>query len=128
VLVVEDNAVNALVVEAQLERLGCRCDIAADGEEALRRLSTASYELVLMDCMLPGISGFEVTRRWREIEQRQARPHLSIVALTANALASNVEEARAAGMDDFLTKPCTLDKLEAVLRRWMKQPDAEAQG
>ena len=128
VLVVEDNAVNALVVEAQLERLGCACDIAADGEEALRRLSTGDYELVLMDCMLPGISGFDVTRRWREIERRQQRRHLSIVALTANALASNVEQARAAGMDDFLTKPCTLDKLEAVLRRWKRQPDEASQG
>ncbi|WP_439385413.1 ATP-binding protein [Ideonella sp. YS5] len=121
VLVVEDNEVNALVVEAQLERLGRRCDIAADGEEALHRLCSGDYELVLMDCMLPGISGFEVTRRWREMERSRDLPHLPIVALTANALASNVEEARAAGMDDFLTKPCTLDKLEAVLRRWPVQ-------
>jgi len=122
VLVVEDNAVNALVVEAQLDRLGCRCDVAADGEEALRRLGSRRYDLVLMDCMLPGISGFEVVRRWRAEELQRGQPRVPIIALTANTLASNAQEARQAGMDDFLTKPCTLDKLEAALRRWHPGP------
>ncbi|WP_374562204.1 ATP-binding protein [Ideonella sp.] len=121
VLVVEDNAVNAMVVEAQLERLDCHCDIACDGEEALHRLAAGPYDLVLMDCMLPGISGYEVVRRWRQIEQERGLRRLPIVALTASALASNAEEARLAGMDDFLTKPCTLDKLSAVTRQWFDQ-------
>jgi len=120
VLVVEDNAINAMVVEAQLSRLGCACDVAVDGEEALQRLSATRYDLVLMDCMLPGISGFEATRRWRAIEAEQGGSRVTIVALTANALASNFDEARESGMDDFLTKPCTLDKLKAVLRQWQK--------
>ena len=120
VLVVEDNTINAMVVEAQLHRLGCSCDIAADGEEALQRLSSSSYSLVLMDCMLPGISGFEATRRWRAIETERAVTPVPIVALTANALASNLEKTREVGMDDFLTKPCTLDKLEAALRLWLR--------
>lgn len=130
VLVVEDNSINAMVVEAQLQRLGCSCDIAVDGEEALQRLvSDQHYDLVLMDCMLPGISGFDTTRRWRVIEEERAAGRLPIVALTANALASNLEETRAAGMDDFLTKPCTLDKLDAVVRHWLKVPaEEEASG
>lgn len=126
VLVVEDNAINAMVVEAQLQRLGCGCDIATDGEEALQRLSTGHYSLVLMDCMLPGISGFETTQRWRALEAKRGLKHLPIVALTANALASNLAETRTAGMDDFLTKPCTLDKLEAVLRTWLAPPGKTA--
>ncbi|MEK8029460.1 ATP-binding protein [Ideonella sp. DXS29W] len=122
VLVVEDNAINAMVVEAQLERLGCSCDVAIDGEEALQRLGSGQrYDLVLMDCMLPGISGFDATRRWRAIEREAGSGRLPIVALTANALASNLEETRAAGMDDFLTKPCTLDKLDAVVRHWLRE-------
>lgn len=124
VLVVEDNTINAMVVEAQLRRLGCTCDIAADGEEAIQRLSTGSYRLVLMDCMLPGISGFETTRRWRVLEAERGMNRLPIIALTANALASNLAETHEAGMDDFLTKPCTLDKLEAALRIWLKPNDA----
>jgi signal transduction histidine kinase/CheY-like chemotaxis protein len=126
VLVVEDNSINAMVVEAQLQRLGCSCDIAVDGEEALQRLgSQQRYDLVLMDCMLPGISGFEATRRWRTLEKGLGKERLPIVALTANALASNLEETRVAGMDGFLTKPCTLDKLEAVVRHWLKDRATE---
>src|SRR5436190_23718010 len=67
-----------MVVAAQLSRLGCTCDVAVDGEEALQRLSATRYELVLMDCMLPGISGFEATRRWRAIEAEQGGQHVPI--------------------------------------------------
>jgi CheY-like chemotaxis protein len=125
ILVVEDNAINAMVVEAQLGRLGCTCRVAADGEEALQRLaSNETFHLVLMDCMLPGITGMEVAKRWREIEAAKGLPHLPIVALTANALATNVQETKEAGMDDFLTKPCTLDKLEVAVGRWIGAPSA----
>ena len=115
VLVTEDNAVNAMVAEAQLASLGCTCDIAVDGEDALAHLGQREYDLVLMDCMLPGVSGYEATRVWREREQRERRARLPIIALTANVLASNVAEAREAGMDDFLTKPCSVEKLREAL-------------
>ena len=94
VLVTEDNAVNAMVVEAQLQSLGCTCDVAVDGE-----------------------AGYDATRTWREREARDLATHLPIIALTANALSSNVEQAREAGMDDFLTKPCALDDLRSALKR-----------
>ncbi len=117
VLVTEDNAVNAMVVEAQLESLGCTCDVAVDGEDALAHLSHHRYDVVLMDCMLPGMSGYDATRAWREREARESATHLPIIALTANALSSNIEQARDAGMDDFLTKPCARDDLRAALHR-----------
>ncbi|MCW7540647.1 ATP-binding protein [Aquabacterium sp. A7-Y] len=119
VLVVEDNTVNALVLEAQLAKLGCSCDIAVNGEDAMICLRGTRYDLVLMDCMLPGMSGSEVTQQWREQERQRGLPRLPIIALTANALASNVEDTQRAGMDDFMTKPCTVDKLASMLRRWL---------
>ena len=124
VLVVEDNAVNALLVEVQLGHLGYSCDIAADGEEAVERLSKGNYRLVLMDCMLPGISGLEATKRWRAREAMRGMKRVPVVALTANTLADNLAEARESGMDDFLSKPYTLDDLEAALRRWLESHDA----
>jgi hypothetical protein len=119
VLVVEDDAVNAMIAEAQLATLGCSCDVATEGHEALERMRTRRYDLVLMDCMLPGLSGYAVTAAWRGEEAALARPRVPIVALTANALSSNVQDCQAAGMDDYLTKPCTVDKLDAVLARWL---------
>jgi signal transduction histidine kinase/CheY-like chemotaxis protein len=121
ILVVEDDPVNAMIAEAQLARLGCSCDIAIDGKEALQRLRGGHYDLVLMDCMLPGMSGYEASAAWRTEEEAGARPRVPIVALTANVLASNAEQCRQAGMDDYLTKPCTLEKLGAVLGRWLQK-------
>lgn len=118
-LVVEDDPVNGMIAEAQLARLGCSCDIAIDGKEALQRLRDGAYDLVLMDCMLPGLSGYATTQAWRAEEQASGRPRLPIVALTANALSSNAEQCARAGMDDYLTKPCTVEKLDLALRRWL---------
>ncbi len=126
VLVTEDNPVNAMVVEAQLESLGCTCDVAVDGEDALAHLSHHRYDVVLMDCMLPGMSGYDATRSWREREAREALAPLPIIALTANALSSNVEHAREAGMDDFLTKPCALEDLRGALHRATGRRSADA--
>jgi signal transduction histidine kinase/ActR/RegA family two-component response regulator len=124
VLVVEDNPVNALVVEAQLATLGCSCQIAVDGEDALRCLREGRYDVVLMDCMLPGMTGYDATRAWREQEREQGLGRVPIVALTANVLASNVEACNACGMDDYLSKPCTVDKLAAKLGQWLHSTTA----
>ncbi len=121
VLVTEVNAVSAMAVEAQLQSLGCTCDVAVDGEEALVHLAHHRYDAVLMDCMLPGMSGYEATGSWREWEAQELATHLPINALTANALSSNAEQARQSGMDDFLTKPCALDDLRDALLRAIDQ-------
>ena len=127
VLVTEDNAVNAMVAEAQLASLGCTCDIAVDGEDALAHLAHTHYDVVLMDCMLPGVSGYEAARLWRSREALEGRPHLPIIALTANVMASNVCHAREAGMDDFLTKPCSIEALREALMRASRSASSASQ-
>ncbi len=118
VLVVEDNLVNQKVVLGMLERLGCRTAAVGTGAEALEALARGGWELVFLDCQLPDLSGHEVTRRLREMERREGRDPLPVIAVTAQA--GEVERARCleAGMDDHLAKPLTLAAVEEMLRRW----------
>jgi len=126
VLLVEDNEVNALVIQAQLAQLGCRCDVASGGEQALQRLASEHYDMVFMDCMMPGIDGYEVTRRVRQREQASGAGHVPIVALTANAASESPSLSRVAGMDDHMSKPCSIESLAAAVRRWAVRPAANA--
>ncbi|MGD9600340.1 MAG: response regulator [Gammaproteobacteria bacterium] len=116
VLLVEDNQVNQLVALAMLEETGCIVDTAADGAEALACWARGSYDLVLMDCQMPVLDGFEATRRLRTREEDEARERTRIVALTANAFAEDRARCLEAGMDDFLAKPFTREQLVAVLQ------------
>ncbi len=122
-LVAEDNPVNQLVVRSLLEKAGYSLDMAANGAEALQRYRAAhaSYSLVLMDCEMPGVDGFEATRRIRAHEQREHLPRVPIVALTAHVLDSHRLEGMAAGMDDYLAKPVESQQLFACLRRLAKR-------
>jgi len=115
VLVVEDNPVNLQVAVMMLGKLGCRCDIATNGQEAVDALSRQDYQLVFMDCQMPVMDGFAATSaiRTREGNQRRTR----IVALTANALAGDRERCLAAGMDDYVTKPIKASDLDAAITR-----------
>lgn len=116
VLVVEDNAVNAMVAGAMLERLGLSFEHVESGEKALRRLREARYALVLMDCQMPGIDGLETTRRWRALEAAEPeRERTPVVAVTANAANNDRERCLAAGMDDYLAKPYELAALREKL-------------
>ena len=126
VLLVEDNEVNALVIQAQLAQLGCRCDVAGGGEQALQRLASEHYDMVFMDCMMPGIDGYEVTRRVRQREQASGAGHVPIVALTAYAASESPSLSRVAGMDDHMSKPCSIEGLAAAIRRWAVRPAANA--
>lgn len=118
VLVVEDNPVNALVATGMLERLGLRWSLAQDGEQALAQLDKNRFDLVLMDCQMPVLDGFEATRRWRALEARStAAPRLPIIALTAFAVDGDDAHCRAAGMDGYLAKPFTLQALADELSR-----------
>jgi len=114
VLLVEDNPVNQRVAESMLQRLGYRVHTVGDGRQALQALLRRSYALVLMDCQMPVMDGFEATRAIRRTEQ-ESGAHVTIVAMTANALAGDRERCLEAGMDDYLAKPVTLRDLRAML-------------
>jgi PAS domain S-box-containing protein len=121
VLVAEDNVVNQRVATGMLERLGCAVTAVADGREALDALRHDRFDLVLMDCQMPGLDGYEATRQLRLREVAGA--HQPVVAMTAHVLPEDVERCRVAGMDDHLPKPVTLERLRRVLERWARRPN-----
>jgi two-component system sensor histidine kinase/response regulator len=116
VLVAEDNAVNQKVALLQLRRLGCRADAVASGVEALAAVARLPYDVILMDCQMPEMDGFEATRLIRGSVSPSNR--IPIIALTANAIDGDRERCLDAGMNDYLSKPFTLEGLATVLRRW----------
>jgi len=120
VLVVEDNEVNALVVRGMLEQLGVNAELAVDGQKALARMGTTVYDLVLMDCQMPVLDGWEATRIWRARETRlRQNQRVPIVALTASAAAGERERCLEAGMDDYLSKPFTREALGELVDRYL---------
>ncbi|MFW6752747.1 response regulator [Pseudomonas glycinae] len=116
VLLVEDNPVNQLVAKGMLGKLGCDVVVAAHGVEALDQLEHDEFDLVLMDCNMPVMDGYEASR---QIRQSGRWPHLPIVALTANAMSEERERCRAAGMSDYLAKPFRREELAALLDQWI---------
>ncbi|HEY9028363.1 MAG TPA: ATP-binding protein [Burkholderiaceae bacterium] len=120
VLVVEDNEVNALVVRGMLEQMGVNAELAVDGQKALARMGQTAYDLVLMDCQMPVLDGWEATRIWRARETRlRQNPRVPIVALTASAAAGERERCLEAGMDDYLSKPFTREALGELVDRYL---------
>ena len=119
-LIVEDNVVNQKVIVAQLKKIGYAADTVANGLEALNALARISYPLILMDCQMPEMDGFEASRRIRanEAEQNVLDP-VRIIALTAGAMEGDRDRCLAAGMDDYLAKPIKLPLLEATLLRYL---------
>jgi len=115
VLLVEDNLVNQEVARAMLSAVGADVDTANGGTEALAKIKTRDYSVVLMDCQMPDLDGYETTRQLRRWELEEGRPRLPVVALTANALNGDAERCFAAGMDRYLTKPFTIEQLRSVL-------------
>lgn len=118
VLLVEDNAVNAELAMALLEDFDLRLDLAENGEHALKLIRENRYDLVLMDCQMPVMDGYEATKKIREMLRMEALP---IIALTANAMVGDREKCLAAGMSDYLSKPLDFEKLEHALGRWLPQ-------
>jgi hypothetical protein len=116
VLVAEDNPVNWRVTKALLEKLHCSASHAATGAEAVRSAQAQAFDVILMDCQMPELDGFEATRAIRAAPGPNART--PILALTANALAGDEQRCHAAGMDDYLAKPVRRDELEARLAKW----------
>ncbi|HEY0944543.1 MAG TPA: response regulator [Opitutaceae bacterium] len=125
-LVVEDNYVNQKVAARHLEKLGHSCDVADNGQRALEMLALQQYDLVLMDCQMPVLDGYETTRRIRAGEVINLNPRVPIVALTAYAMESDRQKCLAAGMDDFLAKPIRFEELQAVIERCLLRTEAGA--
>ena len=116
VLLVEDNPVNRTVVEAMLRSLGLQVSVAGDGAQAVSMASQEKYALILMDCRLPVMDGYEATRRIRQLPGLEALP---IIALTANARHGDRDICLQAGMNDYLAKPFKRTDLQQVLQRWL---------
>lgn len=151
ILIVEDNIVNQRLVVRMVEKLGYKPDVVENGQEALTALAKGDYAVILMDCQMPVMDGFEATRRIREREasgsvsgsvsqgpgpeshhsngsyetchsKLDTRRHIPIIAVTANAMQGDRERCLAAGMDDYLAKPIKLDELRNALTRWVSAP------
>jgi CheY-like chemotaxis protein len=118
VLLAEDNSVNQRVVGLLLECLGCRVDLAGDGAEAVGRATEVDYDLVLMDCQMPRLDGYDATRAIRRLDEERGRRRTPVVALTAHALSGDRTKCFEAGMDDFLSKPISLERLRVALVKW----------
>ena len=119
VLVAEDESINQTLVSQCLKNLGLEVEIAADGQQALERWSNQHFDLILMDCRMPVMDGYEVTRQIREQEQHNHYKQIPIVALTADASSDNLNRCELVGMNDVITKPFKLEDLEQCLRKWM---------
>jgi CheY-like chemotaxis protein len=121
ILMAEDNVINQRVGKLILQRAGFDIDLVSDGVEAVEAHRANPYDLILMDCQMPTMDGFEASRLIRHLEQKQP----VIVAVTANALVGERERCLSAGMDDYLSKPFQAEQLVAVVRRWLDpKPDS----
>lgn len=118
ILLAEDNRVNQKVAIKQLESIGYKADIANNGKEVLEKLALNNYDLILMDCQMPIVDGYEATREIRQKERRENLPQVTIVALTASALKEDLDRCLAVGMNDFLAKPVRKEDLQAKLAYW----------
>lgn len=121
ILVADDHPVNVLFLRKLLTKMGfTSIGIANNGREALEAISEKSYDIVLMDCQMPELDGYEATRVIREMEtQSDNSDHLPIIAMTANAMVGDKEKCIAAGMDDYVSKPISPEKMRAVLQNWI---------
>jgi CheY-like chemotaxis protein len=125
ILLADDNVVNQMLARRLLERLGLEVTVADTGMAAIERLSISAFNVVLMDCQMPELDGYEATRRIRKGAAGEAARSVPIIALTANALSGDRERCLESGMDDYLVKPINPDELREKLQRVLL-PDAAA--
>lgn len=123
-LLVEDNAINQEVTLAMLQSFGLNASLATNGRDALDAINRQHFDLVLMDCLMPVMDGFQATRAIRAREAELGLTRMPVVALTANALSGDREKCLEAGMDDYLSKPFVHEQLNGVLARWLKPAPA----
>lgn len=119
-LLVEDNPVNQIVASKMLEKLGLTYEVVNNGEEAINKLKQPhEFDIVLMDCQMPVMDGYDATEAWREYESETELKRLPVIAMTANAMEGDKEKCLAAGMDDYVAKPVKLQALKEALARWL---------
>lgn len=118
VLVVEDEPANQALMLTVLKLLNYQATLAATGPDAIEKFSLYPYDIVLMDCHLPGLDGYQTTRRMRQLEATR-QGHAPIIAVTACALLSDRKRCLEAGMNDYMAKPFCIDTLQSVLNKWL---------
>jgi signal transduction histidine kinase/CheY-like chemotaxis protein/HPt (histidine-containing phosphotransfer) domain-containing protein len=121
ILIADDHPTNRKLALLQLKELGCMAKAVSNGQQAIDALADDYYSLILMDCQMPEMNGFEATEAIRGIEQTSRLPRVPIIAMTAQSTFADRERCLASGMDDYMTKPVTSEKLRSVLERWLKQ-------
>lgn len=119
ILIAEDNSVNQLITSTMIDNLGFEVDVVKNGIEALRAIEKEFYDIVLMDCYMPEVDGYEATRRIRQ-SKKSKNPKVRIIAMTANAMVGDAEKCLSVGMDDHLAKPISLEDLSARLDYWLE--------
>lgn len=127
VLLVEDNPINQAVAIAMLKKLGCSVDVAENGLRAVEMAGQSDYHIVIMDCMMPVMDGYQATVEIRRFEL-SAGGRVPIVALTANATTYDRPRCLEAGMDDYMTKPVSIEALYTMLYRWVGVSESAAAG
>ena len=118
ILLAEDNCINEKVAVTMLEKLGLQVDVAHNGKEAIEKSENNSYDLILMDCNMPEMDGFQATQ---EIRKRETGSRIPIIALTANAMDEDREKCLAAGMDGFISKPFNKNVLVEIMEKWLEK-------
>jgi len=123
VLLVEDNRVNLMLAKENLTKFGCDVTTAEDGRQAIDRVKGATFDIILMDCQMPVMDGFEAARVISKMVADRELPKMPIIALTANAMPGDCERCLEAGMDDYVTKPIRKKNLSDVLNKWRVAAD-----
>ncbi|MEW8052338.1 MAG: response regulator [Candidatus Thiodiazotropha sp.] len=123
ILVAEDNLVNQAVIDEMLQLFCCKVTLANNGREVLKLLSNNQYDMILMDIQMPELDGYETTQIIRKKEGK-SKQHITIIALTANVMDGDQQKCLAAGMDDYIGKPVTHNKLQHILKKWLSSDDA----
>ncbi len=118
ILIAEDDPINHKLLAAMIARLGHQTDLVANGRQAVERFEATPYDLILMDCEMPEMDGYQATAEIRQHEEAIGNGHVPVIAVTAHAMKGAREKCLDAGMDDYLTKPVDLEALADILERW----------
>jgi CheY-like chemotaxis protein len=120
ILLVEDNPTNQVVALAMLKKLGYKAKVTSNGREAITALQNMRYDIILMDCQMPEMDGFEATRRIRQGESGRRYTNVPIIAMTAHAMKGDKELCLEAGMNDYLAKPVKSEELSKLIAQWTR--------